>query len=67
MASPQANGQVERVNRVLKSMLSKLTEHITHADWVSKLVIVEYALNNTMHATTRKSPSLLLFGVEQRG
>ena len=42
-------------------MLSKLT------DWVSKLVNVEYALNNTMHATTRKSPSLLLFGVEQRG
>lgn len=26
VASPQSNGQVERVNRVIKSMLAKLTE-----------------------------------------
>ncbi|KAI8116342.1 Transposon Tf2-11 polyprotein [Lucilia cuprina] len=67
VASPQANGQVERVNRILKSMLAKLTEPVTHADWVSKLVNVEYALNNTIHATTHKYPSVLLFGVKQRG
>lgn len=28
---------------------------------------MEYAVNNTVHATTRLSPSLLLFGAEQRG
>ena len=36
VASPQSNGQVERVNRNIKAMLSKLTEPIEHSDWVSK-------------------------------
>ncbi|XP_036346535.1 uncharacterized protein K02A2.6-like, partial [Rhagoletis pomonella] len=67
VASPQANGQVERVNRVLKTMLSKLTETIDHADWTAKLSQVEYALNNTVHSTTKHTPSDLLFGVNQRG
>lgn len=31
-ASPQANGQVERVNRVLTPMLSKLTDPLGHSD-----------------------------------
>lgn len=66
-ASPQANGQVERVNRVLTPMLSKLTDPLGHSDWVTKLAEVEYAMNNSVHSTTRKSPSNLLFGVEQRG
>ena len=28
---------------------------------------VEYALNNTESATTKQTPSVLLFGVNQRG
>ncbi|XP_036342307.1 uncharacterized protein LOC118751595 [Rhagoletis pomonella] len=67
VASPQANGQVERVNRVLKTMLGKLTEPINHADWSSKLFQVEYVINNSIHSTTGSSPIKLLFGVEQRG
>ncbi|XP_053968796.1 uncharacterized protein K02A2.6-like [Anastrepha ludens] len=67
VASPQANGQVERVNRVLKTMLGKLTDEIKHDDWVSKLLEVEYAMNNSIHSTCRDTPSRLLFGVEQRG
>ena len=65
-ASPQANGQVERVNRVLKSMLGKLTEPLQHSDWVSCLAKVEFAINNSESATTRETPSVLLFGVEQK-
>lgn len=59
VASPQANGQVERVNRILKSMLGKLTDEINHDDWVKRLLEVEYAINNSTHSTCRDTPSRL--------
>lgn len=67
VASPQANSQVERVNRVVKAMLSKLTDSLEHLDWPAKLSQSEYAINNTVHSTTKHTPSELLFGVTQRG
>lgn len=67
VASPQANGQVERVNRVLKNMLGKLTEPLQHSDWVHQIKHVEYAINNTIQKSVGISPSMLLFGVQQRG
>ncbi|XP_055309423.1 uncharacterized protein LOC129573155, partial [Sitodiplosis mosellana] len=67
VASPQSNGQVERVNRTLIGVLSKLTEPMNHANWKNKLVDVEFAINNTVHCTTGQTPSKLLFNVEQRG
>lgn len=67
VASPQANGQVERVNRVLKNMLGKLTEPLQHSDWTRQLKHVEYALNNTVQRSISTTPSQLLFGVQQKG
>lgn len=67
VASPQANGQVERVNRILVRMLSKLTEPVRQSDWSKLLTKVEYAINNSIHSSTGQSPSMLLFGVSQRG
>jgi hypothetical protein len=67
VASPQANGQVERVNRVLKNMLGKLTEPLQHSDWTIQLKHVEYAINNTIQKSVGTSPSQLLFGVNQKG
>lgn len=67
VASPQANGQVERVNRTIYAMLSKVTEPINHSDWAKMLEQAEFALNNTIHTTTKKTSSQLLFGVDQRG
>lgn len=67
VASPQANGQVERVNRILKNMLGKLTEPLQHSDWVKQLKHVEYAINNTLQSSINTSPSMLLFGVNQKG
>ncbi|XP_061504692.1 uncharacterized protein LOC133391922 [Anopheles gambiae] len=64
---PQANGQVERVNRVLRPILSKLSDSYDHDDWNLHLLDAEYALNNSKHASTKFSPSVLLFGIEQRG
>lgn len=45
-------------------MLAKLTEPIDHANWVQKLSEVEFAMNNTIHASTKQIPSIMLFGVE---
>ena len=67
VAAPQANGQVERVNRVLSRMLSKLADPVSQADWSRFLSQVGYALNNSIHSSTRSAPSTLLFGVLQRG
>lgn len=66
-ASPQANGQVERVNRVLKTMLGKLSEPVQHADWTKLLSKVEGAMNNSVHKSTGLAASEVLFGVMQRG
>ena len=67
VAPPQSNGQVVGVNRDIKAMLAKLTEPITHADWVRMLTQVEFSINNTVHSTTKQTLSVMLFGVEQRG
>lgn len=65
-SSSQANGQVERVNRVLRPMLSKTTND-DHSNWSSKLYYIEHALNNSVHSSTQFTPSMLLFGTNQRG
>lgn len=67
VTSPQANGQVERENRVITPILSKLSEPLQHADWVKNLSQVEYALNNSVHRSIGVTPSKVLFGVDQRG
>lgn len=66
-ASPQANGQIERVNRVLTPMLGKLSNAKDRSDWSKVLGQVEYALNNSVSRATKFEPSKLLFGVLQRG
>lgn len=67
VASPQANGQAERVNRVITAMLGKMTNPVNQSDWTRLLARAEYAINNSVHSSTRQSPSMLLFGVSQRG
>jgi len=65
--SPQTNGQVERVNRVIAPMLAKLTDNIAGKPWYKVLEVVEHAINNTINKSTGQTPSQLLFGVDQRG
>ena len=65
-ASPKANGQVERVNRVITPMLAKLSDPSSGKYWYKMLTDVEFALNNTIHSTVGVTPSKLLFGINQR-
>jgi len=64
VASPWANGLVERVNRFIKSSLTKLCS--TSDEWKEELYTLQYVINNTYHAVTNSSPSKLMFGYEQR-
>lgn len=63
-ASPQSNGQAERVNRIIIPALAKIC---SEGDWSKKIADVEFFINNTVSRTTGFSPSQLLFGVDQRG
>lgn len=65
--SPQANGQVERLNRTLAPMLGKLSDSEAGKYWIKAVKDVEFALNNSVQKSTSETPSMLLFGIEQRG
>lgn len=50
---------VERVKRVIESMLAKQSEPLQHSDW-TMLVKVEYAINNSVYSSTQQTPCMLL-------
>jgi len=57
-ATPRANGQVERLNRCITTMLAKKAVALNKWDKV---------LNNMSCTSTGEAPSKLLFGVHQGG
>lgn len=61
--TPQANGQIERINRSLTPMLSKLSQ--SPKSWDEQLPSIEFAINNTVNRTINDTPARLLFGREQ--
>jgi len=63
VASPWANDQVERVNRFLKSTLSKINNQ--ENNWKENLNKVQYVINNTFNKSTGSSPSKMFLGYEQ--
>lgn len=63
--SPQANGQAERMNRIVAPSIAKISED--SKQWYKMLHKVEYAINNTINRSTGKSPSQIVFGFNQRG
>ncbi|POM64509.1 Pol protein, partial [Phytophthora palmivora] len=52
---PQTDGQTERVNRVLKDTLRSICAEPPRS-WSDQLLMVAFALNNAVHASTRFTP-----------
>ncbi|KAJ8390458.1 hypothetical protein AAFF_G00103930 [Aldrovandia affinis] len=62
---PEGNGVCEHFNRTLLSLLGTLEEgqKPRWTEYISELV---FMYNNTMHSSTRQTPSYLLFGRHPR-
>src|SRR6202023_603459 len=62
---PETDGSSERSN---KSMIEALRHYVNlrHTDWGDHLIHVEAAMNNSVNATTGKSPTEIVFGTTLR-
>ncbi|KAK9692607.1 Integrase core domain [Popillia japonica] len=66
-ATPRANGQVERANSMILSCLATSTETYEGQDWCSTLFDVQWAINNSIHKVTKRSPAGIIFTYKVRG
>ena len=58
---PQTDGQTEVMNRILKDYLRAFTRD-GQDKWDEMLTIVEFAMNNSINASTIKTPFFLIYG-----
>ncbi|KAM9975569.1 hypothetical protein ACTFIW_005442 [Dictyostelium discoideum] len=61
---PQADGQTERTNRTIKEQLQKLADG--RKNWDEAIKSIEFAINCAPSASTKVSPSCVVFGFEPR-
>ena len=58
---PETDGSSERSNKtIIESLRHYVNNH--HSDWADHLINVEIAMNNSVNATTSKTPTELLYG-----
>lgn len=62
VATPRANGQVERYNRTITEALSTKCHGQSDSSWDEHVGSVQLGMNTTVNKSTGKSPSELLFG-----
>ncbi|CAH2220926.1 jg25639 [Pararge aegeria aegeria] len=67
VASPRANGQVERYNRTILDSLAAQNHGKDERLWDDRLLQVQWGLNNTINKGTGKAPSEVLFGLRLTG
>src|SRR5699024_10147328 len=64
VATPRANGQVERLNRTIMSALT--TSTLEEDRWDENIRSVQFAINNFVNNSIGKTPSELLLGYSPR-
>ncbi|XP_028173660.1 uncharacterized protein LOC114362443 [Ostrinia furnacalis] len=62
VATPRANGQVERYNRTILSALGAMTHDKGAETWDEYIPDIQIGINTSVHAVTKKTPTELLFG-----
>lgn len=62
VATPRANGQVERYNRTILSALGAMTHGKDSNIWDDYVSEVQLGINSTVHEVTKRTPTELLFG-----
>lgn len=67
VACPRANGQAERFNQTILRSLATQNSSKDERIWDQQLGRVQWGINNTVNATTKRSASELLFGVKLKG
>jgi hypothetical protein len=58
---PQANGQTERTNQMIKQYLRHYVNYQQN-DWVAYLPMAQFAYNNAVHSTTGETPFFANYG-----
>lgn len=61
---PQANGQVERVNRTVLPVITTSMTDPQQRDWDEKLNLAECSLNNSVNKTSGRTPFEMLHGYQ---
>lgn len=62
VATPRANGQIERYNRTILNSLSAMNHGLDERDWDAKVPKLQWSLNNTVNRSTGKSQAEIVFG-----
>lgn len=66
VATPRANGQIERMFRTVKDSLRSLSSEQTGKNWAQSLPAIQWALNSFENRVTGESPQMLLMGYRPR-
>ncbi|CAH2108926.1 unnamed protein product [Euphydryas editha] len=67
VATPRANGQIERYNRTILNSLSSMNYGLDEKDWDVNINKLQWSLNNTINKGTNKSPAEIVFGQRTSG
>lgn len=62
VATPRANGQIERYNRTILESLAPSNHGMDEREWDTHIGKIQLSLNNTVNKSTGTSPSEIVFG-----
>lgn len=62
VATPRANGQIERYNRTILNSLASMNHDCDEKDWDLNMGKLQWSLNNTINKGIGKTPAEVVFG-----